>query len=511
MKSKILSASALAVMLSGCSINPAAPTVEAPEPVAAIVEAVYEGDHTAAKAELESGASPNIRDYRGYTLLEIASSLGDENIVSLLLDFGADPNVEPLARPSSTTAIREAIGRGHIQVLEVLLKNGADPHLEIKAGRSVMHSAAKWAVPDFVDILLKLGVDPDYHNSHIPFTPLFYAQSHEVVEKLLLAGADPNFRDPSTKFTPLNNFVNGGHLRMVKTMLKHGANPLFVDRGGRIPLNGAASNGHKEIVEYLLKANPNSVNGAEVPPLVSAANKGHAEIVDLLLSAGAIPNKSVNGKTAADYAEEKGHTQIAAALRSLGGSTTPKKSGFQWGKFAAIATGLAIGGATELSSADQAELLLGVVEDSLPGSVGMSSTQRSAQNITNRASSYSSSGGYSSGIATTAMASQQNTAPSSVRYAICKTANVSRFAANEGCMQYYEKDGQYCSDSRGAICRGARQLEDLCVATGEAIGVPFKLWSSGLGTFGTESSCLEKCKRDSVVKFGGTCLGVVGR
>ena len=95
-------------------------------------------------------------------------------------------------------------------------------------------------------------------------------------------------------------------------------------------------------------------------------------------------------------------------------------------------------------------------------------------------------------------------------YAICKTAAVNSYTANEGCHQYFKKGEEWCSDSEGKICidrTGSR--EELCIKTGESIGVPFKQWSSGWGTFDSQEACLEKCNRKSVVDFGGQCYGLV--
>ncbi len=93
-------------------------------------------------------------------------------------------------------------------------------------------------------------------------------------------------------------------------------------------------------------------------------------------------------------------------------------------------------------------------------------------------------------------------------YAICKTANVNNYTSDEGCHQYYTKGKLLCSDSKGNICTSTSR-EDLCIKTGKAVGIAFNAWSSGWGTFDSLASCLEKCGRDSVVKFGGKCHELV--
>lgn len=94
-------------------------------------------------------------------------------------------------------------------------------------------------------------------------------------------------------------------------------------------------------------------------------------------------------------------------------------------------------------------------------------------------------------------------------YAICRTAAVNDYVADEGCHQYYTLGDKWCSDSAGTVCADENQREDLCIKTGEKVGIPFIYWSSGLGTFDSLQSCLDTCSRKSVVNFGGKCHGLV--
>ena len=112
-------------------------------------------------------------------------------------------------------------------------------------------------------------------------------------------------------------------------------------------------------------------------------------------------------------------------------------------------------------------------------------------------------------ISTSAISQGGDASPAGV-YALCKTANVNNYTADEGCHQYFKKGEQWCSEAAGKICidsNGTR--EELCIKTGKSIGVPFNRWSSGWGTFNSKEACLEKCNRKSVVGFGGKCHGLV--
>lgn len=72
-------------------------------------------------------------------------------------------------------------------------------------------------------------------------------------------------------------------------------------------------------------------------------------------------------------------------------------SGFQWGKFAAMTAGAALGGGLELDSAVQADLVMGIARDSMAGTEGMSNFQQVAENHS-RGSSGTQGGGTEAAI-----------------------------------------------------------------------------------------------------------------
>jgi ankyrin repeat protein len=51
------------------------------------------GDHAAARALLEAGANPDLRQRGGYTALHTAAHNDDAELARLLLSHGADPAV----------------------------------------------------------------------------------------------------------------------------------------------------------------------------------------------------------------------------------------------------------------------------------------------------------------------------------------------------------------------------------------------------------------------------------
>jgi ankyrin repeat protein len=77
------------------------------------------------------------------------------------------------------------------------------------------------------------------------------------------------------------------------------------------------------IIGHLLEhgASPNAVQAGGFTPIFSAATANRRDLAKLLLAHGADPHvKSDGGKTAAEFALQRGHHEMAAWLESLPGA-----------------------------------------------------------------------------------------------------------------------------------------------------------------------------------------------
>ena len=96
-------------------------------------------------------------------------------------------------------------------------------------------------------------------------TPLYWAETAEVVTALLQAGADPNARD-NNFMTPLYKAKTAG---IVTALLQAGADPnTRIGVSGETPLHWAALVGTAEVVTALLQA------GADAGAAVYQRGKG---------------------------------------------------------------------------------------------------------------------------------------------------------------------------------------------------------------------------------------------
>jgi len=126
-------------------------------------------------------------------------------------------------------------------MVDFLLKNGADPNAKENGGLTPLHLASIYSNSDSsletVELLLRSNADPNVKACY-NYTPLHLASRHSndtsslaTVEALLRSGADPNAKD-NCGWTPLhfasiyscyNNIIS---LATVKLLLRYNATPI---------------------------------------------------------------------------------------------------------------------------------------------------------------------------------------------------------------------------------------------------------------------------------------------
>ena len=250
-------------------------------------------------------------------LLTAAVSTGKVEIVSLLLEYGADVKVAT----KSNTPLSQALRAGLTAMVRLLLQHGAKVD---SLCTSALVEASKNAHIDAVELLLKHGLDVNGSASRSNgtiYTPLSIAARYNHIEmaKLLLQnGAKLNLNGGFRHETALYHASAQGHIQFVQLLLEIGADINGEDSkraSWTPPLAGAARYNQSEVVKLLLAkgADPNQDEGS---PLVKASLFDHVKIVELLLAKGADPN--LKKGAALSYAARYGHVDIMQLLLEHG-------------------------------------------------------------------------------------------------------------------------------------------------------------------------------------------------
>jgi ankyrin repeat protein len=148
--------------------------------------------------------------HKSRTALMEACSSNNLELIKVLLDAGADPNVQ---NDKGQTALTHNSNFIYSYTLEKLLIAGADPNIKDNIGQTVLMNMVSQGALSSVEILLKAGADPNTQNDKGQ-TALIIAclQGFKNCAQLLLdAGADPNIQDNKgqTAFMSLIQTNNG--------------------------------------------------------------------------------------------------------------------------------------------------------------------------------------------------------------------------------------------------------------------------------------------------------------
>ncbi len=182
----------------------------------------------AVKAALKAGAAVEAQDKDGSTALTVAARAGRSDVLSILLDAGADPNVIE----NGYTALKYAATQGNIEIISLLLEAGADPD----AGRFGWTALSWAAINNEVEatrLLLGAGADPDAPKESGEPLLLDIARyaSPEVFDLLLKAGADQEAVDDDGR-TVLMLAATNGNAAGVQRLVEAGVNVVSMDVNG---------------------------------------------------------------------------------------------------------------------------------------------------------------------------------------------------------------------------------------------------------------------------------------
>jgi ankyrin repeat protein len=233
------------------------------------------------------GADPNGKDLRGRNVLHNLAAdkqldWGDE-VIQLLLKQDIHIDGEDGKDNLGRSPLHWACATGKLRLAEMLLTRPCGHKANVNAvevrGKSSLHIAAAHDRNDIVEMLLKYGADV-HAQSDGNWTPLHNAcekGSEKIVRILLGAGAEPNAK-LLNGMMPLHLAAQGGHCDVVECLLarkdiKRAARDSF----GITPFLRAAQHKQKEIVNLLAPFNQTNSLSEDA---LGACNGFNATIVD---------------------------------------------------------------------------------------------------------------------------------------------------------------------------------------------------------------------------------------
>lgn len=194
---------------------------------------------------------------------------------------------------------------------------GAEPNLaraKSDQGVSPLLTAVYSRRNEIRDFLLSLGTPLDLHEAAA-------TGSLERVQQFV-DGNPQRAKEYSTDGFPVIALAAVfGHSQLVHYLFENGAdvNAAAMNGTGYNALTGAVASGHSEIVAWLLAngADANYRYGPGYSPSLTAAANGHLEILKTLVEHGGdLQAQTDDGKTALDFAQERGHPEVGAYIQT---------------------------------------------------------------------------------------------------------------------------------------------------------------------------------------------------
>lgn len=291
----------------------------------ALNAAAWHGRLSMVKTLLCIGGTTYSMDPEKHEAMTIAAGQGHVDVVQLLLSQGAEASPLDLfysfqrqfgERSAIVTPLHAAAINDHFDTVELLLDHGADPNIPNDDGETALHLAVVGNLHGIVELLFQHSANANIHGRWGP--PLLLAAANgylNIVIQLIDQKAVLDVGD-CDKSTPLHHAAQFGHAAVVGLLLEKGATANAQNASGRTPLHTAAGNGQLTTIEVLIDegAAVNIRDEAGSTALYDSILNDHFEVAEFLLQKGATPRTAVDGWTPLHFAVSKGAFDLVMSL-----------------------------------------------------------------------------------------------------------------------------------------------------------------------------------------------------
>lgn len=198
-------------------------------------------------ALLNHGCDISYKTFRGKGL-PIVCKMGYSDLLVQMLTF------EPVKSTINDTdhdctCIGYACFYGHVDIYDILIKNGGNPLLYGSNGNTNLSITSNLSIvenicTDFTECINQRENDGT--------TAIFHCSNVDILSKLLVYGADPNIKSNDSQ-TPLYRFCYNENVLFVKILLHFGVDVDLPNDCGRTPLMIAIFKRNPQIIRLLIQ------------------------------------------------------------------------------------------------------------------------------------------------------------------------------------------------------------------------------------------------------------------